>query len=161
MINIPFIYFVTECMTTSAPRDKGRYKIIIFCSAVKLIQTKWLEISNVITETKVKKGFSFQIKVRQFGIFLMTVDSGDWVSNPLFRVWNFALKGFLWVISNKEMALIFLWKEGERGRVRFWYKISTNSSAYPWCFWKPLVSVKASQSDFQIVTRIFFPIQNT
>ena len=120
MINIPFIYFVTECTTTSAPRDKGRYKIITFCSADKFIQTKWLEISNVITETKVKKGFSFQIKVRQFGIFLMTVDSGDWVSNPLFQVWNFALKGFLWVISNKEMALIFLWKEGERGRVRFW-----------------------------------------
>lgn len=119
LINIPFIYFVTECMTTSAPRDKGRYKIITFCSAVKLIQTKWLEISYVITETKVKIGFSFQIKAGQFGIFLMTVEGGDWVSNPLLGVWNFALKGFLWVL-NKEMALIFLWKEGERGRVRFW-----------------------------------------
>lgn len=68
LINIPFIYFVTECMTTSAPRDKGRYKIITFCSALKSIQTKWLEISYVITETKVKISFSFQIKVGQFGI---------------------------------------------------------------------------------------------
>ena len=119
LINIPFIYFVTECMTTSAPRDKGRCKIITFCRVVNLIQTKWLKISYVITKTKVKISYSFQIKVGQFGIFLMTVDGGDWVSNPLFEVWNFALKGFLWV-SNKEMALIFLWKEGKRGRVRFW-----------------------------------------
>lgn len=134
---------------------------IIFGRAVKLIQTKWMEISYVITETKVKISFSFQNHGGTVWYnFLMTVESGDWVSNPLLGVWNFALKGFLWVL-NKEMALIFLWTEGERARVRFWGIKSQVIHYNPWCFWKPVVSVKVSQSDFQIVTRIFFPIQNT
>jgi len=45
-----------------------------------------MKISYIITETKVKISFSFQIKAGQFGIFLMTVEGGDWVSNPLFGV---------------------------------------------------------------------------
>ena len=46
-----------------------------------------MEISYVITETKVKISFSFQNHGGTVWYnFLMTVESGDWVSNPLLGV---------------------------------------------------------------------------
>lgn len=134
---------------------------IIFGRAVKLIQTKWLEISYVITETKVKTSFSFQIKAGQFGIislWQLRVGIGyliPYLGSEILHWRDFCgswIKRSHWYSYGK--------RERGEGEI-LGYKISTHSSAYPWCFWKPLVPVKASQSDCQIVTRIFFPVQNT